>query len=92
MSGLLGIVNQAAVIIVFGFITVIYHVPLSFGFAISALVGGAIGAGNIPKAKKICNIIFCYSITSMIIIVYILQFFFKRRSHEGLDCFKNDPF
>lgn len=70
----------------FAILTVIYHIPLGFGFAISAMVGGAIGSGDIYRAKRITNIIFCFSITMMIIIVIMLHMFGK----QICECFSDD--
>jgi len=60
---------------VFAILTVIYHIPLGFGFAISALVGGSIGSGHVYRAKLITKVIFCFSISLMILIVIILHVF-----------------
>lgn len=42
-SGLLGINEQAAMTITFSVMILMFYVPQSYGFAISALVGGAVG-------------------------------------------------
>lgn len=52
ISGLLGVADQSAMSIVFSVMWITYIFPLSIGLTISALVGQAIGSGNVPKARK----------------------------------------
>jgi Na+-driven multidrug efflux pump len=46
-----------------------FYIPASFGFAISALVGGAIGSGNARKAKRIVLITLIMSSGTILFII-----------------------
>lgn len=47
-------------IISFNITEIIFFVPVCIGFAISALVGAAIGKGDIIAAKKITKVAFAF--------------------------------
>lgn len=47
---------------------------MCIGFAISALVGAAMGQGDIRRAKKIKYVAFIFSISFLLAITLILQF------------------
>ena len=68
-SGLLGINQQAAFTIAFSIIILMFYIPASFGFAISALVGGAIGSGDAEKAKRIVFISLLMSSATILLII-----------------------
>jgi Na+-driven multidrug efflux pump len=51
ISGFLGVDDQAAMVITFSMVIMIIFVPLSFGFATSALIGSALGQGNAKMAR-----------------------------------------
>lgn len=68
-SGLIGVNQQAALAIVFSIMILMFYVPQSFGFAISALVGGAVGSGNVLKAKRIVSITLCMSFVTIAFII-----------------------
>ena len=61
-------------VISFNLMQCIFVIPMCIGFAISALVGAAIGQGDIRRAKKITNIAFIFSVSVLISITFILQF------------------
>lgn len=48
----MGVSNQSAIVIVFAVITIIFVIPVAYGFTISSMVGQAIGLGEIDKARK----------------------------------------
>jgi len=50
----------------------IFVIPMCIGFAISALVGAAIGQGDIRRAKKITYVAFVFSVTVLLSITFIL--------------------
>lgn len=52
MSSYLGNISLAANVVLFNFISLIFMIPLGLSFAVTALVGNAIGAGNVENAKK----------------------------------------
>jgi len=56
MSGIISVNSAAAMAISLSLVTLIFYMPMGYGFAISALVGGALGKGDIAKAKKIALI------------------------------------
>ena len=47
ISGWIGTTGQAAVVIVYSILSVMMFIPMSFSYSISALVGAALGQGNI---------------------------------------------
>lgn len=51
MSGLISAVSQSAMVLSFSFQNFMAFVPLSFSYAISALVGAALGQGKVGRAK-----------------------------------------
>ena len=72
ISGYLGVNDQAAMVITFGIAIMIVFVPLSFGFATSALIGAALGQGVASKAKQIaCHTILLSQICSIFIIAFL---------------------
>lgn len=68
MSGLLGVQSQAAMVVVYSISMLIFYWPLSFAFAISALVGGSLGQGNIKKAQHVIlySFLTCFSVVLMV--------------------------
>jgi Na+-driven multidrug efflux pump len=74
ISGFLGETNQATMIISFNVTEIIFFVPVCIGFAISALVGAAIGKGDIIAAKKITKVAFIFQTLVLLLIVIVLQF------------------
>lgn len=65
-------------VVVYSISMLIFYWPLSFAFAISALIGGSLGQGNVKKAKKVLwfSIISCFSV--VILIIIILNVFTRR--------------
>jgi Na+-driven multidrug efflux pump len=57
-------------VIVYSFTTLIFYLPLSFGFALSALIGNSLGTGNIELAKRYVKFIF--SICQFIVFIFVL--------------------
>ena len=55
--------------LVFSILMLIYSVSLSFGYAISALLGTAIGSGDVPKAKQILKITMKLTMISASIVI-----------------------
>ena len=49
--------------------------PLSFGLAISALVGQAIGSGEVQKAKRLVHVSLAISLVTMLILTIIIHNF-----------------
>ena len=70
----MGETNQATMIISFNLTEIIFFVPVCIGFAISALVGAAVGKGDIIAAKKITKVAFLFQIVVLLVIVITLQF------------------
>ena len=59
--------------VAFSIIILMFYIPASYGFAISALVGGAIGSGNVRKAKRIVSITLCLScVTILLMIIFTM--------------------
>jgi len=73
LSGLLGAQNQSAMVIVFSVNSLLFLFPLSFSFAISALVGASIGQGNIKKAKQIMKVSLVISSIIMLIAASLIR-------------------
>ena len=72
ISGFLGEKNQAIMVISFNIMQMVYVVPMCIGSAISALVGAAMGEGDIEAAKKITKVAFIFSIIVLSILTIIL--------------------
>lgn len=64
MSGMMNLTSQAAMMISMNVYTLIFCLPLSFSFSLSALIGGSLGAGDVAKAKRVTKYatIMCMSI------------------------------
>lgn len=75
MSGLLGVKSQTAMIVVFSVSMLIFYWPLSVTYAISALVGGSLGQGNIKKAKRVILYSYIICFTMVLLIILILNNF-----------------
>ena len=59
--------------VAFSIIILMFYIPASYGFAISALVGGAIGSGNVRKAKRIVSLTLCLScVTILLMIIFMM--------------------
>jgi Na+-driven multidrug efflux pump len=58
LSGWIGTTSQAAMVITYSIVTTVFFVPTSFSFAMSALVGAAMGQGNLNKAKAVIWLVF----------------------------------
>lgn len=62
-----------AVVLVFSIITLIFIVPIAFGYTISALVGQAIGSGDIEKARKtlwLCLLSCVFTTSSIVLLLH----------------------
>ena len=72
ISGFLGEKNQATMVISFNVMQMIYVIPMCIGSAISALVGAAMGEGDVKAAIKITKVAFVFSIAVLFILTIIL--------------------
>jgi len=63
MAGYLGVATLAASVVVNALAMLMSHLTMGFSFTISAMVGSALGAGKVEKAKRIAFQAFvaCYS-------------------------------
>ena len=68
-SGHLGVQSQAAMAICFAVMIMMFFIPLSYGYAISATLGSAIGAGEVEKAKRILKITLSMTIISSTLVI-----------------------
>jgi len=76
LAGYIGVVEQAAQILLFNMIALMFMVALGMQEATCALVGNSVGENNIPQAKRFFRISF--AISSMAIILVIVLVFFTR--------------
>ena len=61
-------------VVVYSISMLIFYWPLSFAFAVSALIGSSLGQGNIPQAKRVLYLSFvsCYIVViGLIIAIYV---------------------
>lgn len=61
-------------VVVYSISMLIFYWPLSFAFAISALIGSSLGQGNIQQAKRVLYLSFacCYIVVlGLIMAIYI---------------------
>jgi Na+-driven multidrug efflux pump len=59
-------------VVTFSIVIMIVFVPLSFGFATSALIGAALGKGDARRAKTIaCHSVILSLICSVVIILFL---------------------
>ena len=75
MSSYLGELSLAANVCLFNFITIIFMIPMGISFSSTALVGIAIGQGNVARGKKISLLALatgvCISIiTTLVVIIF----------------------
>ena len=75
IGGYLGVKSQSALVIVFSIISIVFVIPLSFGYTISALVGQAIGAGQVAKGKQILWVTFVTWLMSMTLVILFINYF-----------------
>jgi MATE family multidrug resistance protein len=70
-SGLLGVTQLAAEVVIVNIITFIFMIPLGISYAASALTGNYLGEGKIDLAKKFASmtVIFDIIITSFIVLL-----------------------
>ena len=70
-SGLLGVTQLAAEVVIVNCITFIFMIPLGISYAASALTGNYLGEGKIDLAKKFASmtVIFDIIITSVIVLL-----------------------
>jgi MATE family multidrug resistance protein len=70
-SGLLGVTQLAAEVVIVNIITFIFMIPLGISYAASALTGNYLGEGKIDLAKKFASmtVIFDIIITSLIVLL-----------------------
>lgn len=68
----MGVREQTAVIAVFSVIQLLYIVPLAYGLSISALVGQAIGSGNVAKAKRLMIVSILMSLLNMLLLTILV--------------------
>ena len=75
ISGLIGVREQTAIIAVFSVVQLLWCVPIAYGLSISALVGQAIGSGNVAKAKRLTIVALLMSqITMIILIIFVCKY------------------
>ena len=72
LSGVIGIKEQAAMVIMFQVVSETYMINMGLQEASAALIGNQIGAVNVPLAKRYHKVIFCLCLTSGIIISILL--------------------
>ena len=75
-------------VIVFAIQILMYTVPDTIGFTISALVGQAIGSGKIKQARKVMWICLLSSFSIMILIVITIHF----HGRAFIESFIDDPY
>jgi len=70
-SGLLGVTQLAAEVVIVNIITFIFMIPLGISYAASALTGNYLGEGKIDLAKKFAQmtVIFDIIVTSLIVLL-----------------------
>ena len=73
ISGYLGVNDQAAMVITFSIVIMLVFVPLSLGFATSALIGAALGQGNAKRAKNIALHSIILSLLCSLVIISVLR-------------------
>ena len=73
ISGYLGVNDQAAMVITFSIVIMLVFVPLSLGFATSALIGAALGQGDAKRAKNIALHSIILSLLCSIVIISVLR-------------------
>lgn len=87
LAGIIGVREQAAMIIIFQVLTQTYMINLGMQESSTALIGNQIGAMNIPLAKRYAKIIFCETV-AIGILVSILLFTLRERI---VGIFTSDP-
>ena len=75
MSSYLGNISLAANVVLFNFISIIFMISLGISFAVTALVGNAMGSKNVQNAKKyscvaILTGVCIVSITTSLVIIF----------------------
>ena len=71
-TGLMGVSEIAAEVVVVNIVTFVFMVPLGTSFAASALTGNNLGEGKIDVAKKQAALCFVFNTTITIIIIVLL--------------------
>ena len=72
MSGFIGLQSQAAMVITLNVVALVFYLPVSYSLAISALVGSALGKGNVYQAKKISIIAIILTSMSILCVVTLI--------------------
>ena len=76
MSSYLGSLPLAANVCLFNIMTMIFMLPMGISFSTTALVGIAIGSGNIDRARKITVLAIC-TVGCLLLMTTILVIIFK---------------
>ena len=71
-TGLLGVADLAAEVVIINMVTFIFMLPLGISYAASALVGSSLGASNYPLAKRYAGltVLLDVFITTIIVILF----------------------
>jgi multidrug resistance protein, MATE family len=72
-SGLLGVNELAAEVVIINMISFIFMLPLGISYSASALTGNYIGEGKIDLAKKFAQTVVIFDIILTSIIVWVLK-------------------
>lgn len=73
MGGILGVQVQGAMVVVYSVSMLMFYLPLSFAFAVSALVGSSLSQGNPKLAYKVIKICFAMCMSIVFVILCLLQ-------------------
>ena len=71
LIGIAGVEQLAAATVCVSFMMLMRSIPIGFGFATSSVVGNALGAGLVKKAKTFAKVSTCILLTSIVIVVSI---------------------
>jgi len=78
LAGYLGVEALAAAVIVNTLSMLLSHLTMGFSFTLSAMIGSALGKGEIKKAKQIAVIAFCICYSYVILSVVLCIVFSKQ--------------
>lgn len=72
MSGFIGLQSQAAMVITLNVVALVFYLPFSYSLAISALVGSALGKGNVYQAKKVAILAMVLTFMSILCAISVI--------------------
>ena len=75
LSGSIGTTSQAAMVVSYSIATTAFFVPTGFSYAMSVLVGAAMGQGNKAKAKTVIWLVFLLTGLFVMSLVLLLQIY-----------------